>query len=192
MQLTTIQDDAKLLQAITTALDKKSSSSGVEIVPTSPLIDPTLAKGLNWYDKTRPDYINPLEPSRTRWVVVLFVNRYDKKMLVVRCSSNPRFFDLPGGTPYVFESDINAAKRLFQMQTRLFVKEIKLTQLNTIYLRQNFYVTPFLIFQCNGGEKVSLNMHEKWIACEHLKTFYHPSLKAAYQQLHHQLLDHLY
>ena len=96
-------EDMKLLAEIDNKIELHSLRK-----KTNNLIDDDLALGVNWFDPTKPNFVDPTKDSSTKYIIVLLVNKFEKKMFVW---VNPRNYsaNIPGGRPKALEPPEYAA-----------------------------------------------------------------------------------
>lgn len=98
------------------------------------LIDPELAKDHNYLNPYEENYVNPYQDSLNRMSLLVLINKFTKKLLVIGLNQNQpndiafRYY-IPGGRCKIFESFRDASFRLFKQHTGIELDTSKLTTL---------------------------------------------------------------
>ena len=107
-------EDMTLLSKIDTSETIHYSVNDEDIYIDTAIVDPQIAGKTNWYDPTKKDWVNPNQDSKKRIIFFTLIDKYTKKILVMRYKNDARGFYCLGGRPKIFESSKHAAVRLFR------------------------------------------------------------------------------
>jgi len=108
-------EDMTLLSKIDTSeVIHHLSVNDEDIFIDTAIVDLKLAEKINWYDPTREDWVNPNQDSKKRIVFFTLIDKFSKRVLVMKYPNDKRGFYCLGGRPKIFESADHAAVRLFK------------------------------------------------------------------------------
>lgn len=166
----------------------------VNMRPTRAIVDPELSRGKNWYNPYEKDYINPHTPDPQRLALFVLINKYEKRVLVIK-TKGPYEYILPGGFPKIFETNENASARYFQEQTQLPIKPDKVVELlkPQSYDRMKAITTHMAFgFQEPVKPRAIRRPNLKWIDLRELQYYKNQILAEYYNLIYLQLVQYLY
>ena len=181
-----LKEDMKLLSEINNTLEISSKKQN-----ENEFIDKTLSKGQNYLNPYEDGYVDPNQDSQGRLVMMCFVNKFKKEILVVNTAMQHKFF-IPGGKPKIFEGDLHAAIRFFKQITGLQTETKKTVKLLKAKLDFQTDVTAFLLLCCQNAELLHQKPHVRWLKLEEIKNINHPLFQEYYKRLYYNIIQFLY
>lgn len=155
------------------------------------LVDPKLSHGYNWKFMDKPEYINPSLPSETRFIIIVLVDKFTKKLAICLSHTNSQHtYWIPGGTPYVFENGRKAATRIFDSITKMMVSPDKFTKLYEEIVGKRVVTTYMTLFVDKFTVVPRDNM--RWIPIKHLLSYNNSVWNNYYRQIYINLIQHVY
>ena len=157
------------------------------------LIDPVFAKGENYINPFKDDFIDPNQESPNRISILALINKFNKKILVIEVNDSHNFF-IPGGKNKIVESFKNSAIRNFEHLTNISLDKKKVYKLCCAENKEGLELCTFICFVFDEDQqKINTSHHNvKWIPIKHLYHYNNDKFKNYYRFIYQSILKNLY
>ncbi len=158
------------------------------------IVDPKLSFGINWYNMYEENYVDPMQDSVDRLSLLVLLDKFHKKILIVKVNDKHLFF-IPGGRPKIFETSENAAVRNFESICGFSLNKNKLKKIlceKIVKSNQITHVSTYVSFHFEEKNYHLRNINSEWVSIALLRNFNSGFFNKYYKLIYFMCLQHLY